>query len=97
MRSLDIGIAVISETHLNRMILDSVVSYSVEGYTTYRRDRDWGDTDKRKNGGVAIYVREHLKVLSVQRDNTFEMSSVRLILPSGHQLLVQRLQRALQT
>lgn len=54
----------------------------------YRRDRDWAGTDKRKKGGVAIYVRENLKVLNVNRESSFEMLSVELLLPSGHRMLI---------
>lgn len=71
---------------MNNKIPDSVVG--IEGYSIYRRDRDWEDIDKRKKGGVAIYVREHLKVLAVKRDSAFEMLSVRLLLPSSHEMLV---------
>ena len=75
----------ISETHLNNMILDSVVA--IDGYTIHRRDRDWGGKDKRKKGGIAVYVREQLKVLDVKQDSAFEMISLRLLLPSSHQHL----------
>ena len=85
MRSLDIDVAVISETHLNNMILDSVAA--IDGYTIHRRDRDWGGKDKRKKGGIAVYVREQLKVLDVKQDSAFEMISLRLLLPSSHQYL----------
>ena len=57
-------------------------------YTIYRRDRDWAGTDKRKKGGVAVYVRENLKVLNVNREFSFEMLSVELLLPSGHHMLI---------
>lgn len=41
-----------------------------------------------KKGGTAVYVRDNLKVLDVGRDGSFEMLSVLLSLPSGHQMLV---------
>ena len=77
-RSWDIDVGVISETHLCRQKPDSIVA--IEGYTVYRRDRDWAGTDKRKKGGVAVYVRENLKVLHVNRERSFEMLSVELLL-----------------
>ncbi|PFX21292.1 hypothetical protein AWC38_SpisGene14230 [Stylophora pistillata] len=55
---------------------------------TRRRDRDGGNRDKRKNGGVAIFVRNHLKVLSVERNEAFELINVKLLLPSEHHMLV---------
>ncbi|PFX29447.1 Fibrinogen C domain-containing protein 1 [Stylophora pistillata] len=85
-RSWDIDVGVISETHLCRQKPDSIVA--LEGYTIYRRDRDWAGTDKRKKGGVAVYVRENLKVLNVNRQRSFEMLSVELLLPSGHHMLM---------
>ena len=78
--------SIISETHLCKQIPDTIVK--VDGHNIYRRDRDWGSRDKRKNGGAAIFVRNHLKVLSVERNEAFEMISVKLLLPSGHHMLV---------
>ena len=77
---------IISETHLNSLIPDSGVS--IDGYNIFRRDRDWAGTDKRKKGGVAMYVRDNLKVLDIWRDMLFEMLRGQLLLPSGHQMLV---------
>ena len=85
-RTWDIDVGVISETHLCSQKPDSIVA--IEGYTIYRRDRDWAGTDKRKKGGVAVYVRENLKVLNVSREHSFEMLSVELLLPSGHMLII---------
>ena len=61
LRTLDIDIAVISETHLNHNIPDCIVG--IEGYDIFRRDRDLNGKDKRKNGGIAVYVRQHLKIV----------------------------------
>lgn len=77
-RSWDINVGVISETHLCRQKPDSIVA--TEEYTIYRRDRDWAETDKRKNGAVAVYVWENLKVLNVNRECSFEMLSLELLL-----------------
>lgn len=52
----------------------------MDGYNIYKRDPEWGNKDKRKNGGVAIFVRDHLKVLSVKRNEAFEIISVELLL-----------------
>ena len=68
---------------------DSIVA--IQGYTIYRRDRDWAETEKRKKGRVAVYVRENLKVLNVNHQRSFEMLSVELLLPSGHHMLITRL------
>ena len=66
----DIDICVVSETHLRRTVPDSVVA--ITNYTTYRRDRNWFDNDKREKGGVAIYVRKNVKVKSVSRSELLE-------------------------
>ena len=54
LRKHDIDVCVVSETHLSTDVPDSVAN--IPGYTLFRRDRGWGDLDKRKKGGVAIYV-----------------------------------------
>ena len=80
-RSWDIEIGIISDTHLCRQKPDSPVA--IEWYTIYRRDRDWDGTDKRKKGGgFRVYVRENLEVLNVNRERSFEMPSVELLLTS---------------
>ena len=73
------------KTHLNSLIPDSVVS--IEGYNTFRKDRDWAGTDKGKKRGVGMYVRDNLKVLDIWRDTLFEMLGVQLLLLSGHRML----------
>ena len=75
-RTWDIDVGVISETHLCSLKPDSIVV--IEGYTIYRRDRDWAGTDRRKKGGVAVYVRKSLKVLNVSRDRSFEILGVEI-------------------
>ena len=60
----------------------------MDGYNINRRDRHWGNRDKYKNGGVTIFDRNHLKVFSVERNEAFELISVKLSLPSGHHMLV---------
>ena len=59
LKTMDVDVSIISETHLCEQIPDTVVG--VDGYNIYRRDRDWGNGDKRKNGGVATFVRNHLE------------------------------------
>ena len=67
--------------HLCRQKPASIVA--IEGYTTYRMDGDWAGTDKkRKKGGAAVYMRENLKVLNVNRAHSFKMLSVELLLLS---------------
>ena len=82
----DIDICVVSETHLKRIVPDSVVAIS--NYTTHRRDRNWFDNDEREKGGVAIYVRKNVKVKSVSRSELFESISLEIELPSGHHMLM---------
>ena len=85
-RSWDIDVGDISETHLCRQKDDSTVA--IGGYTIYRRDRDWVGPDKRKKGGISVYVRENFKVLNVNRECSFKTLSVELLLPSGHHMLI---------
>ena len=80
----DIDICIVSETHLKRIVPDSVVAIS--NYTIHRRDRNWFDNDKREKGGVAIYVRKNVKVKSVSRSELFESISLEIELPSGHHM-----------
>ena len=63
LRSQDIDVCVVSETHLSTNMPDAVVN--IPNYNVFRRDRDWAGLDKRKKGGVAVYVRDSLKVLDV--------------------------------
>ena len=77
---------IVSETHLKRIVPDSVVAIS--NYTIHRRDRNWFDNDKREKGGVAIYVRKNVKVKSVSRSELFESISLEIELPSGHHMLM---------
>lgn len=63
LRSQDIDVCVVSKTHLSTNMPDAVVN--IPNYNVFRRDRDWAGLDKRKKGGVAVYVRDSLKVLDV--------------------------------
>ena len=63
LRSQDIDVCVVSKTHLSTNMPDAVVN--IPNYNVFRRDRGWADLDKRKKGGVAVYVRDSLKVLDV--------------------------------
>ena len=65
---------------------DSIVN--IQNYILFRRNRGWSDLDRRKNGGVAIYVRENLKVLDIYRSRLYELICLTLLLPSGHHLLI---------
>ena len=82
----DVDLCVISETNLKREIPDSVIAIS--NYTIYRRDRNWFGNDKRQRGGVAIYVRNNIRVLSVIRSELYECVSLIIELPSGHKMLM---------
>ena len=45
---------------------------NIPNYILFRRDRGWVVLDKRKKGGVAIYVRDNLKVLDIYRSSLYE-------------------------
>ena len=74
MKSLDIDIAVISETHLKSKHKDGVVS--MPGYSIHRKDRVG-----RRAGGVAVYVKSHYhsRKCNFERpdDDTYELLWVR--------------------
>ena len=46
---------------------DAVVN--IPNYNMFRWDRGWAALDKREKGGVAVCVRDSLKVLDVYRSN----------------------------
>jgi hypothetical protein len=77
----DIDVCVITETHLKSDIPDVIIL--INNYAVFRRDRCWNNIDKRKHGGVAIYIRNNLKVIEVNRANHFEALSIKVELPSG--------------
>lgn len=82
----DIDIAVISESHLHSNIPDSVIG--IDGYDIFKQDSDFGAKDKRNNGGIAIHIRQHLKVERVEPSESFELASLTVKLPSGHNMLI---------
>ena len=86
LRSQDIDVCVVSETHLSTNMPDAVAN--IPNYNVFRRDRGWADLDKRKKGGVAVYVRDSLKVLDVYRSNLYEFIALTVLLPSDHIMLI---------
>ena len=65
---------------------DAVVN--IPNYNVFRQDRGWADLDKRNKGGVAVYVRDSLKVLDVYRSNLYEFVALTVLLPSYHIMLI---------
>mgnify|MGYP001793954207 CR=1 FL=1 len=59
LRNLDVDVCVVSETHLSTGMPDAVVN--IPNYNLVRRGRSWADLDKRKKGGVAVYVSNNSK------------------------------------
>ena len=72
----------------SRKLISRLICRTIPGYNLFRRDRGWLGRDKRKNGGIAIYVRKNLKVLSIYRSSLYELICVTLLLPSGHRFLI---------
>ena len=69
LRGYDVDVAVITETHFKSKHTDSAIS--VPGYSVLRRDRE-----RRRGGGVALYVRSSLPFYSWTfsgDDRTFEL------------------------
>ena len=90
-----IAICVVTETHLSTDLPDYIVN--IPEYNLFRQDRGWLRRDKRKNGGIAIYVSNNLKVLNIYRSGLYELISggnrllliyMNLLLPSGHRFLI---------
>ena len=86
LRSHDIDICVVSETHLSTEIPDAIVD--IPNYALFRRDKNWENLDTRKKGSVAIYVRDKLKVLDVYRSRLYELICLTVLLPSGLCMLI---------
>lgn len=84
--SADIDVTVICETHLKKSIPDANVLIS--SYAIFRRDRDWAGTDLRAKGGVAIYVRNTLKVVRVERSQYYECINITIELPSKQEFII---------
>ena len=61
----DIDICVVSETHLKLNVPDTVIAMS--NCALYRWDRNRSGRDMRKNGGIAIYVRNNINVIAVHK------------------------------
>ena len=81
-----IDICVVTETHLKPDIPGSVVN--IPNYTIFRRDRNWGGHDMRSKGGVAVDVRDNLKVIDIHRSDGYELIEITLLLPMGNKMIV---------
>ena len=84
LRNNDIDVCVVSDLSTN--MPDAIVN--IPGYTLFRRDRGWKELDKRKKGGIAIYVRQNIKIIDVYRSKQFEVLLLTLLLPSGNRMLI---------
>ena len=82
----DIDIRVVSETHLRLDVPDAVMATS--NYALYRRGRNWSGRDMRKNGGIAIYIRNNINVIDVYRSEEFELIAITTSLPKGQHVLI---------
>ncbi|CAB4026139.1 RNA-directed DNA polymerase from transposon X-element, partial [Paramuricea clavata] len=82
----DIDICVVSESHLKPEMPDAVVT--IHNYSIFRRDRSWEGRDMRAKGGVAIYVRNNLKVIDIYRSSLYELIGVTLLLPTGNRMSI---------
>ena len=74
----DIGICVVSESHLKEVLPDATVA--ITNYTIYRTDRYWFGNDSRAKGGVAVYIRNsgNLKISDVKRSRPKLLSAITL-------------------
>lgn len=82
LRSQDIDVCIVSETHLSTNMPDAVVN--IPNYNEFRRTEVGQTWTKGKKGGVAVYVRDSLKVLDVYRSNLYEFIALTVLLPSDH-------------
>lgn len=65
-----------------------IVWISIPNFDIYCRDRIWGGVDKRKNGGIAIFIKSTLRVLEMKKAKQFELISLKIQLPSGNTMLI---------
>ncbi|CAB4023089.1 RNA-directed DNA polymerase from transposon X-element, partial [Paramuricea clavata] len=65
---------------------DAVVT--IHNYSIFRRDRSWEGRDMRAKGGVAIYVRNNLKVIDIYRSSLYELIGITLLLPTGNRMSI---------
>ena len=77
----DIDVCVVSETHLKPAMPGAVIN--IPNYTIFRRDRNWSGRDMRNKGGVAIYTRNNLSVIDINRLDLYELLCLTLRLPTG--------------
>ena len=68
----------------------------IQNYSILGRERNWGGTDKRSKGGVAIYIRDNLRIVDVYRSDRSEMICVTIVLPSGQRMLISGLYNPLK-
>ena len=78
----DIDVCVVTETHLKPETPDAVVN--IANYSNFRGDRNWAGCDMRAKEGVAIYVRNNLRVVDVYRSSQYELICITLQLPIGN-------------
>ena len=81
--STDSDIIVLSETWLKKSITNDMIN--IKDYNVFRTDR------VGKGGGVAIYVKNHLDctcIESLTKPKCFELSVIKLLLPSGSDIIV---------
>ena len=82
----DIDICIVSETHLKSEMPDSTVN--IANYQIYRRDRNCFGQDNRSKGGIAVFVRSNLRVIDIFKSRLYELICLTIELPSGHRLFL---------
>lgn len=73
--SSDYDIIVLTETFLNKSILNSEL-FVLNDYFVYRRDRDYSKTGQVKGGGVLIAVRNSLLIKSIEHRENWQTDDV---------------------
>lgn len=73
--SSDYDIIVLTETSLNKSILNSEL-FVLNDYFVYRRDREYDRTGQVKGGGVLIAVKNNVLVKSVEHQSQWETAGV---------------------
>lgn len=86
LRFQDIDVCVVSEIYFFVNMLDVVVN--ILNYNVFRWDRGWVDLDKRKKGGVVVYVRDSFKVLDVYWFNLYEFIVLIVLLLFDYIMLI---------
>ncbi len=86
--STNYNIIVLSDTWLNKSVLDSIIH--IDGYNVFRSART------KEGGGIAVYIKSKLNctcILSISKPKCFELLAIKLLFLNGPDIIVVRCYR----